>query len=71
VTFHRSCTVITRMCHRRVVQGVTHAVSAVLGVYHKARRPPWDVGYYFKRLTAIDAVLGNTDFHLNRYAKLA
>ncbi|MVF11298.1 pimeloyl-CoA dehydrogenase small subunit [Ketobacter sp. MCCC 1A13808] len=29
-----------------------------------------DVGYYFKRLTAIDALLGNTDFHLTRYVNL-
>lgn len=28
-----------------------------------------NVGYYFKRLTAIDALLGNTDFHLDRYAR--
>ena len=28
------------------------------------------VGYYFKRLTAIDALLGNTDFHLTRYVNL-
>ncbi len=30
-----------------------------------------DVGFYFKRLTAIDALLGNTDYHLNRYATVA
>ena len=27
-----------------------------------------DVGYYFKRLTAIDALFGNADYHLDRYA---
>lgn len=27
-----------------------------------------NVGYYFKRLTAIDALFGNVDFHLNKYA---
>lgn len=30
-----------------------------------------NVGYYFKRLTAIDALLGNTDYHLARYATVA
>ncbi len=30
-----------------------------------------DVGYYFKRLTAIEVLLGNTDFHLKRYAEIA
>ncbi|OUS01823.1 hypothetical protein A9Q81_09655 [Gammaproteobacteria bacterium 42_54_T18] len=29
-----------------------------------------DVGYYFKRLTCIDALFGNVDFHLERYATL-
>ncbi|MEX0941577.1 MAG: acyl-CoA dehydrogenase family protein [Pseudomonadales bacterium] len=29
------------------------------------------VGHYFKRLTAIDALFGNHDFHLKRYAKFA
>ncbi len=28
------------------------------------------VGYYFKRLTCIDALFGNVDFHLARYAEL-
>ena len=28
------------------------------------------VGYYFKRLTCIDALFGNVDFHLARYAAL-
>lgn len=28
-----------------------------------------NVGYYFKRLTAIDALLGNVDYHLDRYAR--
>lgn len=28
-----------------------------------------DVGYYFKRLTAIDALFGNADYHLDQYAK--
>ncbi|MCG8672699.1 MAG: acyl-CoA dehydrogenase [Pseudomonadales bacterium] len=28
-----------------------------------------NVGYYFKRLTAIDALFGNADMHLDRYAK--
>ena len=26
------------------------------------------VGHYFKRLTAIDAMFGNHDYHLKRYA---
>ena len=26
------------------------------------------VGHYFKRLTAIDTLFGNADFHLKRYA---
>lgn len=30
-----------------------------------------NVGYYFKRLTAIDALFGNVDFHLARYARVA
>ncbi len=30
-----------------------------------------NVGYYFKRLTVIDALLGNIDFHLARYSKVA
>ncbi|MEN8668773.1 MULTISPECIES: acyl-CoA dehydrogenase family protein [unclassified Ketobacter] len=30
-----------------------------------------NVGFYFKRLTAMDALLGNTDFHLNRYGRVA
>ena len=30
-----------------------------------------NVGYYFKRLTAIDALLGNPGFHLTRYGRLA
>ena len=30
-----------------------------------------NVGYYFKRLTAIDALLGNTDYHLTRYGAIA
>ena len=30
-----------------------------------------NVGFYFKRLTAIDALLGNMDYHLNRYASVA
>lgn len=30
-----------------------------------------DVGYYFKRLTAIDALLGNTDYHLTRFGRIA
>lgn len=30
-----------------------------------------NVGFFFKRLTAIDALLGSTDFHLNRYARVA
>lgn len=30
-----------------------------------------NVGYYFKRLTAIDALLGNVDYHLDRYARTA
>ncbi len=29
-----------------------------------------NVGYYFKRLTCIDALFGNVDFHLARYAAL-
>ena len=29
-----------------------------------------NVGYYFKRLTCIDALFGNVDFHLERYAAL-
>ena len=29
-----------------------------------------NVGYYFKRLTCIDALFGNVDFHLARYATL-
>ena len=29
-----------------------------------------DVGYYFKRLTAIDALMGNTDYHLTRFGRL-
>lgn len=29
-----------------------------------------NVGYYFKRLTAIDALLGNVDYHLERYSHL-
>lgn len=28
-----------------------------------------NVGYYFKRLTAIDALLGNVDYHLDRYSR--
>ena len=27
-----------------------------------------NVGYFFKRITAIDALFGNTDYHLDRYA---
>jgi alkylation response protein AidB-like acyl-CoA dehydrogenase len=30
-----------------------------------------DVGHYFKRLTVIDFLFGNADFHLRRYAALA
>jgi len=30
-----------------------------------------NVGYYFKRLTAIDALFGNVDFHLERYGRSA
>lgn len=30
-----------------------------------------NVGYYFKRLTAIDALLGNPDYHLNRYGRVS
>ena len=30
-----------------------------------------NVGYYFKRLTAIDALFGNVDFHLARYGLVA
>ena len=30
-----------------------------------------NVGFYFKRLTAIDALFGNRDFHLTRYGKVA
>lgn len=30
-----------------------------------------NVGYYFKRLTAIDALFGNVDYHLARYARVA
>lgn len=30
-----------------------------------------NVGYYFKRLTAIDALLGNSDYHLTRYGSVA
>ncbi|MCG8312906.1 MAG: acyl-CoA dehydrogenase [Pseudomonadales bacterium] len=29
-----------------------------------------NVGYFFKRITAIDALFGNTDYHLDRYAAL-
>ena len=27
-----------------------------------------NIGHYFKRLTAIDTLFGNADFHLKRYA---
>lgn len=30
-----------------------------------------NIGYYFKRLTAIDALLGSRDYHLDRYARLS
>ena len=30
-----------------------------------------DVAHYFKRLTAIDTLFGNADFHLRRYARLS
>jgi alkylation response protein AidB-like acyl-CoA dehydrogenase len=30
-----------------------------------------NVGHYFKRLTMIDALYGNTDHHLKRYAALS
>jgi len=29
-----------------------------------------NVGYYFKRLTCIDALFGNVDHHLKQYAEL-
>ena len=29
-----------------------------------------NIGHYFKRLTAIETLYGNTDFHLKRYASL-
>ena len=29
-----------------------------------------DIGHYFKRLTAIQFMLGSTDFHTQRYASL-
>ena len=28
------------------------------------------IGHYFKRLTMIDILFGNTDYHINRFAKL-
>jgi len=28
-----------------------------------------DVGHYFKRLTAIETLFGNTDFHLHRFGE--
>lgn len=30
-----------------------------------------NVGYYFKRVTAIDALFGNVDYHLERYTQMA
>lgn len=30
-----------------------------------------NVGYYFKRVTAVDALLGNVDYHLARYTQVA
>jgi len=30
-----------------------------------------NIGYFFKRLTAIDALLGNRDYHLTRYGKVS
>src|SRR5690606_28407460 len=30
-----------------------------------------NVGYYFKRLTVIDALFGNVDYHLARYGRVA
>ncbi|GIS66072.1 MAG: hypothetical protein CM1200mP4_4200 [Rhodospirillaceae bacterium] len=29
------------------------------------------IGHYFKRLTMIDPLFGNTDFHLERFASVA
>jgi len=29
-----------------------------------------NVGHYFKRLTTIDTLFGNSDFHLKKYARL-
>ena len=29
-----------------------------------------NIGHYFKRLTAIETLYGNTDFHLRRYSAL-
>jgi hypothetical protein len=29
-----------------------------------------DVGHYFRRLTVIDFLFGNADFHLRRYSAL-
>ena len=29
------------------------------------------VGHYFKRLTMIDALFGNADYHLKRFSKAA
>jgi hypothetical protein len=30
-----------------------------------------NIGHYFKRLTAIETLFGNTDFHLKQYAALS